>query len=75
MAVFKKESLSKSKIVISEIYSDVYTGIKIASVPICVEQHNKKTCIICTGVVWLVSPVAIVFSMLHTNEVICKLTA
>ena len=28
--------------------------------PICVQQHNmKKTCVICTGVVWLGSPATI----------------
>ena len=26
---------------------------------ICVVQHNTKTCIICTGVVWLALPAAI----------------
>ena len=44
--------------------------------PVCVEQHKvKKTCVICTGVVWLGSPATIALVMLHTNEVICKLTA
>ena len=26
---------------------------------ICVVQHNTKTCLICTGVVWLALPTAI----------------
>ena len=25
----------------------------------CVEGHNTKTCIICTGIAWLISPDAI----------------
>ena len=46
--------------------------------PICVPQHNmKKTCVICTGVVWLGSPATIVLSVLCPNEpheATCKLT-
>ena len=39
---------------------------------ICVQQHNmNKTCIICTGVVWLGSPAAIELSSLCTNEAYC----
>ena len=36
----------------------------------CAEQHNTKTYIICTGVVLLGSPAAVV-----SNVAICKLTA
>ena len=40
----------------------------------CVEQHKmKKTCVICTDVVWLLSPA--VASVPHANEAICKLTS
>ena len=39
------------------------------------QNKNMKTCIICIGVVWLVSPPAIGLSMmLPANEAICKLT-
>ena len=42
---------------------------------ICVQQQNmKKTCIICTGVVWLGSPATIALSVLRANEATCKLT-
>ena len=44
--------------------------------PVCVQQHNmKKTCVICTGVVWLGSPATIALSVLRANEATCKLTA
>ena len=42
-----------------------------------VEQHNAKTCVICTVVVWLSSPAVIALSVLRAqaNEAICKLPA
>ena len=45
--------------------------------PICVQQHNmKRTCVICTGVVWLGSPAtSIALSVLRADEATCKLTA
>ena len=36
-------------------------------------QH--KTCIICTGIVWLASPAAIALSVLCANVAICNLAA
>ena len=35
----------------------------------------KKTCVICTGVVWLGSPTTIALSVLRANEATCKRTA
>ena len=34
---------------------------------ICVEQHNTKACVICTGVVWPALPVVIALSALCTK--------
>ena len=58
------------------VTSKTVTGIKLYTHnAMCVEQHNRKTCMICTIVVWLGSPAAIVLlSLLHAYVTICKLT-
>ena len=55
---------------ITHVFFMLCCGMQIG----CVEQHKtKKTCVICTDVVWLLSPA--VASVPHANEAICKLTS
>ena len=68
------DNIQTTSVQITHIFSYFFTSFLCCSThPICVQQHNmKKTCVICTGVVWLGSQATIA---LCANEATCKLTA